>query len=66
MFKEITVKKCKKRGWGLGFKKQLTCVALGGVTGHQMAAALLPVHEGGCTYLLWDFNFILFFIYFLV
>lgn len=63
MFKEIKDKKiAKKRGWW-GLKKQLKCVALGGVTGHQMAAALLPVRGGGCTYLHRDFLFF-FFIYY--
>lgn len=47
MFKEIKLKKKKT------IKKQLKYVALGGITGHQMAAALFPVHRGGCTYLLW-------------
>lgn len=45
MFKEIKGKN--------PIKKQLKYVALGGVAGHQMAAALFPVHRGGCTYLLW-------------
>lgn len=55
MFKEIQEK-----------KKQLKFVALGGVTGHQMAAALFPVHRGGCTYLLWLLSFFLFcFLFFL-
>lgn len=31
-------------------------MALGGAAGHQMAAALFPVHRGGCTYLLWFFG----------
>lgn len=53
MFKEIKGQKNAKKG----LKKQLKCVALGGITGHQMAAALLPVHRGGCTYLLWGFYF---------
>lgn len=54
MFKEIQEK-----------KKQLKFVALGGVTGHQMAAALFPVHRGGCTYLLWLLSFFLFCFFFL-
>lgn len=55
MFKEIKEK-----------KKQLKYVALGGVTGHQMAAALFPVHRGGCTYLLWLFFFFCCFFFFLL
>ncbi|KAF6720032.1 hypothetical protein FQA47_018954 [Oryzias melastigma] len=51
MFKEI------KRRRKNPIKKQLKCVALRGVAGHQMAAALPPVHRGACTYLLCVFFF---------